>query len=134
MMKDSFDVVADVISLIGTPDIKAMINGGIYADERPNNSQSIDVVVNCLGVINDQVQIGSGNVNIFAPNLESGKSNSILLRAIARAIREKIDTQYRSTFSTRIEESGQIITDTDGSRFYNQPFTYRSIQENYKNI
>lgn len=133
-MKDSFDFTSDVITLINTPVIKAMITGGIYADDRPNNSKVIDIVVNCLGVTNRWNQKGSGNVNIYVPNLPSGRKDSGTMRTIAKAVLPLIESQNRATFQTDVEDGGTPMQDTDGSWFYNIPFNYYSIQEKYKNV
>jgi hypothetical protein len=133
-MKDCFDVTSDVISLINVPEVLAEINGKIYADDRPDGSQAIDIVVNCLGINNTQNQNGSGNVNIYAKNLDSGRPNSIVLRRLCRLISLCLDGQYRDTFNVSILDAGIVYKDTDGSHFVNIPFNYRSIQTNFKKI
>lgn len=133
-MKDSFDVTADVISLFNVPAIKAMITGEIYADDRPDGSALIDIVVNCFGITNNAIQKSSPNVNIYAPNLLSGGKDSIKLRAIAKAIIPLLDTQFKDTFHTDVEDAGSLIRDPDGGWFYNIPVNYYSIQTNFKNL
>lgn len=133
-MKDSFDVTADVISLINVPVIKNLITGDIYADDRPDGSVLIDIVVNCFGTTNSAIQKASPNVNIYAPNLPSGRKDSVKLRSIAKALMPLLDTQFKATFHTDVEDSGSLIRDTDGGWFYNIPINYYSIQTNFKNI
>lgn len=133
-MKDSFDVTADIISLFDVPAIRNLITGDIYADDRPDNSQLIDIVVNSLGITNRQQQKGSGNVNIHVPNLPSGRKDSRTLRTITKALKPHLDTQFRETFHTDIEDAGALLQDTDGTWFYNIPINYYSIQTNFKNI
>ena len=133
-MKDSFDLTGDIISLIDYPAIKSMITGGIYADDRPDNSQLIDIVVNSLGVTNRQFQKGSGNVNVHVPNLPSGRKDSVRLRSISKALKPYLDAQFRDTFHTDIDDGGALLQDTDGSWFYNIPINYYSLQENFKNL
>lgn len=133
-MKDGFDLTADVISLFDVPAIKNLITGGIYADDRPDNSDLIDVVVNSLGITNRQQQKGSGNVNVHAPNLPSGRKDSRTLRTIAKALMPYLDTQSRDTFRTDIDDGGTLLQDTDGTWFYNIPINYYSIQTNFKKI
>jgi hypothetical protein len=133
-MKDSFDVTADIISLFNVPGINALLTGEIYADDRPNDSKLIDVVVNCLGITNTAMQRGSANINIHAPNLPSGGKDSITLRSIAKAIIPYVDTQFKNTFHTDIDDGGTIMRDSDGTWFYNIPVNYYSVQTNFKNI
>ena len=133
-MKDSFDVTADIISLFNVPAITNLLTGSIYADDRPNDSKLIDVVVNCLGVTNTAIQRGSANINIHAPNLESGRKDSVKLRSIAKAIIPYVDTQFKPTFHTDIDDGGTVMQDRDGTWFYNIPVNYYSVQTNFKNI
>jgi len=132
-MKDAFDVTADVISLINIPAIKAMITGSITADDR-GSTNLIDIVVNCFGITNGQKQKASPNVNIYAPNLSSGKKDAIKLRAVAKALILLLDSQYKNTFYVTVEDAGSLIQDADGNWFYNIPLNYNSIQTNFKNI
>lgn len=133
-MKDSFDVPADIITLINVPAITNLITGGIYADDRPDDSKLIDIVVNCFGVTNRWNQKSSPNVNIHAPNLPSGRKDSVSLRRIAKAIIPLLESQNRPTFQTDVEDGGEALQDRDGNWFYNIPVNYYSIQEKYKNI
>jgi len=132
-MKDAFDVTADVISLINVPAVKALITGGITADDR-GSTNLVDIVVNCFGITNNPIQKASPNVNIYAPNLSSGKKDAIKLRTIAKALIPLLDTQFRPTFHTDVEDSGSLIQDADGNWFYNIPINYYSIQTNFNNI
>lgn len=133
-MKDSFDVVTDVFSLIDLPAIKSLINGDIYSNDKPSGSTKVDIVVNSLGVTNRQMQRGSANVNIHSPNTQSGRADSISLITIAKALIPYLDSQYRDTFYTEVDDGGTLMRDTDGSWFYNIPINYYSIQNNYQNI
>jgi hypothetical protein len=133
-MKDSFDVMTDIISLFDVDAFKANITGKIYSNDKPAGSKLIDVVVNCPGVTNAQVQKSFPNVNIHAPNLASGRPDAITLRKVAKAIFPYLDTQFTDTFHTNIEDGGGLIQDTDGSWFYNIPINYYSVQTNFKNL
>jgi hypothetical protein len=134
MMKDWFDVIADAISLFDVPEFRANITGDIYAGDRPAGSKKIDVVVNCLGVTNEPMQQGTGNVNIHAPNLSSGRPDSVTLRRIAKALIPYLEHQHRATFQTNLEEAGKLSQDSDGTWYYNIPFEYYSVQEKYYNV
>jgi len=133
-MKDAFDVVADVISLIDVPAVRSLLTGSIHADNRPDGSKLIDVVVNCFGTTNNWQQKSTPNINIYVPNLPSGKKDSIKLRVIAKAVLPLVESQYRETFQTDVDNSGNSIQDPDGNWFYNIPVNYYSIQEKFKNV
>jgi hypothetical protein len=134
-MKDSFDVVADVRSLINVPAITVLLTGQVYPDNRPGDSNKSDIVVNCFGVTNRWQQQGIVNVNVYVPVLEqSGNTDKITFRNIVKVLLPLLDHQNRSTFRTDVDDGGSFITDPDGKEFYNIPVNYYSIQEKFKNV
>ena len=133
-MKDGFDVPEDIISLINVPEVNTLLSGGIYAGSRPNGSTSIDIVVNCMGITPRQEQQGTANVNIYVPNLPSGRPDAIRFRTIFRTIRPLLDAQYTRTFRLHLDGGGTFIQDRDGNWLYNVPLKYYSVQINYQNL
>lgn len=133
-MKDRFDVAEDIIFLIDTPEVRAMLSGGIYADDRPGGSSDIDIVVKSTGITNQQFQVGTANVNIYVPDLSSGRKDTMVFRKIFRVLKPLLDAQYKDTFHTHIDDGGGFIQDSDGSWFYNVPVNYYSVQTNYQNL
>lgn len=69
-MKTTFDTDAILFSLLQNSPVKNAINGGIYVgDDRPNDSDKEDIVVNSIDLTQDYLpQIGTSNVNIFVPD------------------------------------------------------------------
>lgn len=65
----TFDVVDIVYARLKNGVLAAAINGGVYKEQRPVNSQKEDVVVNSLPINNLDMQTGVVNVNIHVPNL-----------------------------------------------------------------
>jgi hypothetical protein len=133
-MKDSFDVVADVRSLINVPAVTSLLTGKVYADNRLGNSDQSDIVVNCFGVTNRWQQQSIVNVNVYVPVLESGNTDKITFRNIVKVLLPLLDHQNRDTFQTDVDDGGSFITDPDGKEFYNIPVNYYSIQEKFKNV
>lgn len=140
-MKDGFDVVNDVRSLINIPTITSQIDGKIWPDMRPNNRVKTDIVINCNSISNSVDQIGFGNVNIYVPGITETvdgqqwkKPDHYRLNSLCKLILPYIETQWRETFRTEVEDSGNIFQDTDGSWFVNIGFKYYSLQSNYQNI
>jgi hypothetical protein len=133
-MKDAFDVVADVRSLINVTAVTALLTGKVYPDNRPGNSDQSDIVVNCFGVTNRWQQQSIVNVNIYVPVLESGNTDKITFRNIVKVLLPLLDHQNRETFQTDVDDAGSFITDPDGKEFYNIPVNYHSIQEKFKNV
>jgi hypothetical protein len=134
-MKDGFDIVADVKSLVNVPVITGAIESPIWEHSRPDNSDKIELVVNSLGATNDQYQKGFANINIYAPSLErnvGGKvsryANTPVLNNLVKLIKPLVEKQFRPTFNTEIDESPTLMQDTDGSWFVNIRLKYRSIK------
>ena len=69
-MKTTFDTDAILFSLMQNSPVKKAINGGIYVgDDRPNDSDKEDIVVNSIALTQDYLpQIGTSNVNLFVPD------------------------------------------------------------------
>jgi hypothetical protein len=133
-MKDGFDVVTDIRSLINVPAILSMIDGKVYPDVRPSNSKTTDIVVNSLGVTNRVFQKGTANVNIYVPNLDFGMPNHTKLNAICKALKPLLESQFKLTFNTSIEDPGTLLQDADGSWFVSIQVNYYSMQDDYQNI
>jgi len=139
-MKDAFDVTIDVRGLLNVPAITTLLStgGSIYQTERPSGRGAFtDIVINCLGITNEPLQKGSGNVNCYVPAITSGAAkvaNQPAMMTLSRAVIALIDMQFKTTFQTWIEDTPIIMQDTDGSYFVNIPFEYQSVQNNFKNI
>jgi len=138
-MKDSFDITIDVRGLLNMPAILTLLgaDGKIFQTERPTGRANFtDIVINALGITNTSLQKGSGNVNCYVPTITSNSvkiADQAKMMVLSRAVIALIDEQYKATFQTWIEDSQNILQDSDGSYFVNIPFEYQSLQ-NYKNI
>lgn len=65
----STEVIDEIFKRLNNASVKSMITGGIYKMQRPTNSVKEDIVVNSLGMLNEQLQKGVVNVNVFVPDL-----------------------------------------------------------------
>jgi hypothetical protein len=66
-MKTTFDTDSILYSLLRDSPVSTAINGGIYVgDDRPEDSEKEDIVVNSIDLTQDYLpQIGTSNVNIY---------------------------------------------------------------------
>lgn len=135
-MKDVFDMVTDVRSLVNVSAITSLINGKVFPSIRPDGRSLIaDVVVNGLSITNTQQQIGSGNVNGYVPKIEVDGAkvpDQAKLSQLGKAIASAIDGKYMESFRVFVDGGAEPMRDTDGSYFVNVPFKYYSIQEDYQ--
>ena len=69
-MKTTFDIENILFAFITASPLATDISGGIYKRQRPAQSQSEDIVINCLPINNKQLQQAVANVNIHVPNLQ----------------------------------------------------------------
>lgn len=139
-MKDSFDVMADVISLIDKPEVTNLIDGSIWSNARPDNSSKTDIVVGCSAPSNEQRQVSYGYVNIYVPVMAAldGAGKPLVgygkMKTLGKVVSQLLDTQFGDTFQVVVEEAPDIERDTDGSLFVHISFQYSSYQTDYKNI
>jgi hypothetical protein len=138
-VRDSFDVTQDVRSLLNVSAITTLLgaDGKIFQTERiTGRALFTDLVINCLGVTNEALQKGAGNVNCYVPTITSGSAkiaDQNKMMVLSRAVIALIDERYTTNYQTWVTETPTIIQDTDGTYFVNIPFRYQAIQ-NYKNI
>lgn len=142
-MKDGFDMVTDVRSLINVPAVLALIDGKIYPDTRPTGRLlKVDIVINSLGVNNSQFQKGTPNINIYAPNLKTTQEdgsvqygpNYAKLVALKNAIRPLVEAQWKATFRTEVTDPGTLLQDADGSWFISMQLSYESYNKQFNNF
>ena len=64
----TLEAIQAVYSHLKATDIQSAITGRMCQISRPKSSDKEDVVVNCLGMPNDQLQKTIVNVNLFVPD------------------------------------------------------------------
>jgi beta-galactosidase/beta-glucuronidase len=141
-MKDAFDIIKDIRSLINVQAVTSLLTGAIWSDFRPDNRQlKSDIVVNSLGITNTQMQVGFANVNVYVPKSQQtidGVSqlypDQAKMLQMGKLLVPLLETQWRDTFHTEVEDPGTTVKDTDGSYFISIRVKYYSVQDNYKNI
>ena len=91
-MKQTFDTDSILYGILKDSPLKNAISGGFYVgDDRPDDSQDEDVVVNSIHLTQDfHPQIGTSNVNIYVPDniveikgKQQLKSNRVRLKALS---------------------------------------------------
>ena len=96
-MIQTFDTDSILYNILLDSPVKNAINGGIYVgDDRPNDSQDEDIVINSIDLTqNYRPQIGTSNVNIYVSdidvkisNKQQMKSNRVRLKALSEKTME----------------------------------------------
>lgn len=93
-MKQVFDTDSILYGILSKSPVKNAINGGFYiGDDRPDDSQDEDIVVNSIDLTQDyHPQIGTSNVNIYVPDMQvkiKGKQQTKANRTRLKALSEK---------------------------------------------
>lgn len=70
MIYNSLDMTSLLYQLLIDGGIGTTIDGDVYKDRRPVNSESEDIVINAIALSTDSFQNGTANVNCFAPDIE----------------------------------------------------------------
>jgi len=131
-MKDVFDMVTDVRSLLNVSAITSLIDGGIYPSIRPDGSVKTDIVINGLGITNSQDQVGAGNINIYVPKIKVGGvmvADQARMSALGKSVSASIDAVYKPKFRLFLDGPAEPVRDTDGSYYVNIRYKYYSLQD-----
>lgn len=69
-MISTYDIIDILHGIVKVSALRTAINGGLYKNnDRPDNSTSEDIVINCLPTSGKQFQYATPNVNIYVPDL-----------------------------------------------------------------
>ncbi len=86
-MKTTIDIVDRLIPIINVASVTSLINGGVYAFQRPLNSELEDIIINSLPISSDDViQNGIANINCFCQNFSNKTPNVDKLNSFAKAV------------------------------------------------
>jgi hypothetical protein len=101
-MKQTYDIEATMFGILkGTSALTAALSGGIYAGERPLNSEKEDVAINTIALSQDfEPQLGTSNVNIHVPDKKvtiGGIQQNVEDRARLKALSDIVLTAIRGS-------------------------------------
>lgn len=121
---DTDDILFKIVSEAVTSG-KVVINGGVFTqDERPDDSEAEDIVINTITVTHDKPQTGTSNVNIYAKDLklrikgkEQRKADRERLRTIGNALVAYLDAQNIADLEYWIE-SDIVIKELEVNQHY----------------
>jgi len=93
-MKTTFDTDSILYNILLNSPLKNAISGGFYlGEDRPDDSEEEDVVINSIVLSQDyHPQIGTSNVNIYAPDKKvriKGKEQMASARSRLKILSEK---------------------------------------------
>lgn len=111
-MIQTYDTDAILFGLLkGNSAITSVITGGIYAGERPLNSEKEDIVVNTIVLSQEnEPQIGTSNINVHVPDklvkigqVQQKMEDRARIKILSGLVLETIRTQKVAGLSITIE-------------------------------
>jgi len=110
-MKTTFDISDILFPVINVASVKATIDGRIYRDKKPLNSELQDIIIiplsNYVGdeIINDATFM----VNCYSKNFNNGTPDIVKLRAITDAVTAVIEVYNASNNYYVFDITNQIL-------------------------
>lgn len=127
-MKNTFDVLDMVFSRLHVTTVTTLIDGKIYRNKRPVNSELKDIVINTLPISNDpNIQQGTFHVNCFVKNLPNGQVDESTLEPILNAVVNRIDGYSASTTYFDCDIVSMSVYPDESS----DQWSYGSVRVNY---
>lgn len=133
-MKNTFDIVDLIIPVINVASVTSTIDGAIYRNKKPVNSELMDITVGSLpisGGHEDDIDLQQGTliINIFCKNFETtGQPDTASLKETAEAIITVIEAYAMSSTYFEIDVANQ----SDPMDYpYQDTMSFVSIRINY---
>jgi len=87
MTKTADEVESDLFALISSSALKQAIKGSVYKDgTRPINATTEDAVITFVAGLDDQIQTGAINLNVYVPDIDNGTGTLVKNTARCRAL------------------------------------------------
>lgn len=111
-MKTGSQIETDVFKIIKGSELATAIRGTIYREGmRPLNATTEDAVVSFMTGLDNQVQTGALNLNIYVPDIDNGSGSKVKngarcleLEVVAgRVIRSQVPGDYRFSLGAIIQ-------------------------------
>ncbi|MDF2931213.1 MAG: hypothetical protein K0R36_544 [Chryseobacterium sp.] len=117
-MVTTFELKSIVYNLVKVSAFKTILNGDIYIDERPLNSDKNDIVIGALSIPNEVLMPSTVLINIYAKNIKSGTTdvpNLAVLNNATKLIMPLVDEIYLESKKTYLEIEYQRDYKVDGA-------------------
>ena len=115
-MKTTFDINDILFPIINTDEVQATIDGRVYRNKKPLNSELQDIVIIPLSNYNGDEIVNDATfmVNCYCKNFDNGTPNITKLRAITDAIITEIEAYNNNSNYYIFDITNQILLqDTD---------------------
>ena len=100
----------DIYNLVKESVLKTAIKGSFYREGmRPLNAKTEDAVVSFMTGVDDQIQIGVVNVNVYVPDIDAGK----MFLGILQGCTKRIDPYTAHPVAGKAFQDQRIILRSD---------------------
>lgn len=105
----AIEITKYLYRILNKDELKNLISGAIFRDDKPQNSELQDIVINCLFLKSGhftEIQNGQVNINCYCKNI-NGVSDTAQLTLISNKVIELLqnNTQSNNLFSYEILET-----------------------------
>lgn len=125
-MKTIFDAKQWILTTLLNGGVKSTINGNIYKDRKPTNSNLEDIVINSVVMDNGYLQDAVLNVNCYVPYIQVKADgitqyhpNHARLKAITETVYPLLDRIWGEGFNMAIVNHKVFDEDTEKSNYIN---------------
>jgi len=128
-MKTTFEIIPYLFEIVNVASVTDLIDGRVYRNRKPVNSELKDIVITTTGTNNDYVQDGVAFINIYCRKLEKVNTPDITnLKLIANAVISVLE-DYAQSGATYFDFD--IISQNIMDDFDDKKMNYCSIRLNY---
>lgn len=116
MIRTDIDIKDGLFEWVKSSEVAGLVNGSVYKDARPLNSDKEDIVISVLTRdAGSQIQYAVANINVYVPDKRRGKEaieDTARLRVLSRAGAD--DFEYQQTGGRIYELASQEIFKVNG--------------------
>ena len=124
-MKSSLDILSALFKLLETK------NFGIkgYIGDADNADQGEHYTLNCLSNPNEYLQVGYINLNIYLPEVKSGRANLARFKELIDLFIPVIEDTSYDNYYFQIDDDKGIFKDQDHGKmyFYNLKLIFQTL-------
>lgn len=120
-MRTVIDLTTALWQAVKNSPLPSMINGSVYKNIRPANSQKEDIVVNSITLEGSEslIQRGVGNINIHLPNLPNGLTDDLKFQQLSEVAKPILESFNAQSYNFWLDASGLVRDTSDGTWYLN---------------
>ena len=127
-MRNTFDIV-DIIYLVlsANTSVTSSINGKVYKNQRPTNSDKQDIAIGSLPINAEQIQRTVVNVNIHVPNLrikingvqDNSQPDLVKLNEVTTLVIGALKDKVFNDYWFDVQQQNLFASETTGEHYSN---------------